>query len=154
MAVGEALGLGAPDMRDVEFVALLHDVGKVRIPKEIINKPGRLNDEERAIINRHTIEGELMLKRVGGLLGRVGTIVRSCHERWDGKAYPDGLAAEAIPLEARIVFVCDAFHAMTTDRPYRSALPEHEAMAEVAANSGTQFDPGVVDALFAALRKS
>jgi HD-GYP domain-containing protein (c-di-GMP phosphodiesterase class II) len=154
MAVGEELGLGAPDMRDVEFVALLHDVGKVRIPKEIINKPGRLTDEERAIINTHTIEGELMLEKVGGLLGRVGTIVRSCHERWDGRGYPDGLSGEDIPLVARIVALCDAYNAMTTDRPYRAALPEHEAVAEVAANSGTQFDPGVVDALFAVLRTS
>jgi HD-GYP domain-containing protein (c-di-GMP phosphodiesterase class II) len=154
MAVGEELGLGAPDMRDVEFVALLHDVGKVRIPKEIIKKPGRLTDEERAIINTHTIEGELMLEKVGGLLGRVGTIVRSCHERWDGRGYPDGLSGEDIPLVARIVALCDAYNAMTTDRPYRAALPEHEAMAEVAANSGTQFDPAAVDGLFAVLSKS
>jgi HD-GYP domain-containing protein (c-di-GMP phosphodiesterase class II) len=154
MAVAAELGLGAQDMRDVEFVALLHDVGKVRIPKEIINKPGRLNEEERAIINTHTIEGELMLKKVGGLLGRVGTVVRSCHERWDGKGYPDGVSGKDIPLVARIVALCDAYNAMTTDRPYRAALSEHEAMAEVVANSGSQFDPGVVDALFAVLRKT
>lgn len=153
-AVGDELGLGAQEMRDVEFVALLHDVGKVRIPKEIINKPGRLTDEERAIINTHTIEGELMLNKVGGLLGRVGTVVRSCHERWDGKGYPDGLSGEDIPLIARIVALCDAYNAMTTDRPYRAALAQHEAMAEVAANAGGQFDPTVVDALFTVLRKS
>jgi HD-GYP domain-containing protein (c-di-GMP phosphodiesterase class II) len=94
------------------------------------------------------------LRKVGGLLGRVGTIVRSCHVRWDGKGYPDGLRGEDIPLVARIVALCDAYNAMTTDRPYRAALLEHEAVAEVAANSGTQFDPGVVDALFAVLRKS
>jgi HD-GYP domain-containing protein (c-di-GMP phosphodiesterase class II) len=153
MAVGEELGLGVPDMRDVEFVALLHDVGKVRIPKEIINKPGRLTDEERAIVNTHTVEGELMLKKVGGLLGRVGTIVRSCHERWDGKGYPDGRSGEDIPLVARIVALCDAYNAMTTDRPYRAALPEHEAMAEVAANSGSQFDPQAVEALVAVVER-
>jgi HD-GYP domain-containing protein (c-di-GMP phosphodiesterase class II) len=151
LAVGAELGLGAEDLRDLEFVALLHDVGKVRIPKEIINKPGRLNDEERAIINTHTIEGELMLKKVGGLLGRVGAVVRSCHERWDGQGYPDGLSGEDVPLVARIVALCDAYNAMITDRPYRAALPEHEAMAEVAANSGSQFDPRAVDALVAVL---
>jgi HD-GYP domain-containing protein (c-di-GMP phosphodiesterase class II) len=149
LAVGTELGLGAQEMRDVEFVALLHDVGKVRIPKEIINKPGRLDDAERAIINTHTIEGELMLKKVGGLLGRVGTVVRSCHERWDGQGYPDGLSGEEIPLVARIVALCDAFNAMTTDRPYRAALLEDEALAEVAANSGSQFDPQAVEALIA-----
>jgi HD-GYP domain-containing protein (c-di-GMP phosphodiesterase class II) len=90
-----------------------------------------------------------MLKKVGGLLGRLGTIVRSCHERWDGKGYPDGLSGEDIPLVARIVALCDAYNAMTTDRPYRAALPEHEAMAEVVANAGSKFDPSVVDALVA-----
>jgi HD-GYP domain-containing protein (c-di-GMP phosphodiesterase class II) len=147
LAVADELGLDARDRRDTEFVALLHDVGKVRIPKEIINKPGALTDEERAIINTHTIEGERMLKKVGGLLGEVGAIVRSCHERWDGGGYPDGLPAEDIPLVARIVCCCDAFNAMTTDRPYRSALPFSEALAEVERNSGGQFDPAVVTAL-------
>jgi HD-GYP domain-containing protein (c-di-GMP phosphodiesterase class II) len=147
MAVADELALDAKDHRTVEFVALLHDVGKVRIPKEIINKPGALTDEERAIINTHTIEGERMLERVGGLLGEVGTIVRSCHERWDGEGYPDGLAGEQIPLVARIVACCDAYNAMTTDRPYRRALPVPDAIAELERNGGTQFDPAVVAAL-------
>jgi HD-GYP domain-containing protein (c-di-GMP phosphodiesterase class II) len=133
--------------RAAEFVALLHDVGKVRIPKEIINKPGALTDEERAIINTHTIEGERMLKKVVGLLGEIGTIVRSCHERWDGGGYPDGLAGEDIPLIARIVACCDAFNAMTTNRPYRAALPLDEALGELERGSGGQFDPTVIDAL-------
>jgi putative nucleotidyltransferase with HDIG domain len=151
MAVADELGLDAKERRDVEFVALLHDVGKVRIPKEIINKPGKLTDEERAIINTHTIEGERMLKKVGGLLGRVGTVVRSCHERWDGGGYPDGLSGKDIPLVARIVACCDAYNAMTTDRSYRAAMPEADARAEVARNAGGQFDPAVVEALFRAL---
>jgi putative nucleotidyltransferase with HDIG domain len=154
MAVADKLGLDAKERREVEFVALLHDVGKVRIPKEIINKPGKLTDEERAIINTHTIEGERMLKKVGGLLGRVGAVVRSCHERWDGGGYPDGLSDEAIPLVARIVSCCDAYNAMTTDRSYRAALPEREARAELERNAGGQFDPAVVDALFRVLQKS
>jgi putative nucleotidyltransferase with HDIG domain len=147
LAVADELGLDAGDRRAAEFVALLHDVGKVRIPKEIINKPGALTDDERAIINTHTIEGERMLKKVGGLLGQVGMIVRSCHERWDGGGYPDGLAGEDIPLIARIVSCCDAYNAMTTDRPYRAALPAAEALAELERNRGGQFDPAVVGAL-------
>ena len=95
----------------------------------------------------HTIAGQEILDRVGGLLGEVGTIVRSCHERWDGRGYPDGLEGEQIPLAARIVFACDAFNAMTTDRPYRDAMPVEEGLAELRANAGTQFDPAVVDAL-------
>jgi putative nucleotidyltransferase with HDIG domain len=152
LAVADDLGLSARERRSVEFVALLHDVGKVRIPKEIINKPGALTDEERAIINTHTIEGERMLDQVGGLLGEVGTVIRSCHERWDGSGYPDGLTSEKIPLVARIVACCDAFNAMTTDRPYRAALPVHEALAELERGSGGQFDPAVVASLTRILR--
>ena len=99
------------------------------------------------MIKSHTIEGQFILDRVGGLLGRVGEVVRSCHERWDGKGYPDGLAGEGIPLAARIVFACDAFNAMTTDRPYRAALDVDVALEELSSNAGTQFDPKVVDAL-------
>jgi HD-GYP domain-containing protein (c-di-GMP phosphodiesterase class II) len=147
LAVAGRLNLSARQRRSVELTALLHDVGKIRIPAEIINKPAALTAEERAVINTHTIEGERMLERVGGLLGEVGRLVRSCHERWDGQGYPDGLAGEDIPLVARIVCCCDAYNAMTTDRPYRAALPAAEALAEVERNSGTQFDPRVVEAL-------
>jgi putative nucleotidyltransferase with HDIG domain len=147
LSVVDELGLSPRDRRDAEFAALLHDVGKVRIPNEIINKRGPLTAEERAVIETHTIEGERMLHRVGGLLGSVGRIIRSCHERYDGSGYPDGLAGEQIPLVARIVACCDAFNAMTTDRPYRAALSHSEAVAELQRNRGTQFDPRVVDAL-------
>ena len=152
LAVADRLGLPARQRRSAELTALLHDVGKIRIPAEIISKPGALTDEERAVINTHTIEGERMLDRVGGLLGEVGRLVRSCHERWDGGGYPDGLAGEAIPIVARIVCCCDAYNAMTTDRPYRAALPASEALAEVERNSGTQFDPRVVAALAEAVQ--
>jgi HD-GYP domain-containing protein (c-di-GMP phosphodiesterase class II) len=147
LAVGAELGLSPSERRDCEFTALLHDVGKIRVPTEIINKPGALTPEERLIINLHTIWGQEMLERVGGLLGRVGRLVRSCHERWDGDGYPDGLAGTEIPLVARIVCCCDAFNAMTTDRPYRKALSQADAVAELRACSSTQFDPAVVDAL-------
>jgi len=149
LEVCDRLGLSARERRDAEFVALLHDVGKIRIPGEIINKPGPLTPAERAVIETHTIEGEQLLTRVGGLLGQVGHLVRSCHERWDGNGYPDGLAGEEIPLIARIVCTTDAFSAMTTDRPYRKARPVEEAVEELRRCSGTQFDPQVVEALAA-----
>ena len=153
LAVADELGLSARQRRDAEFAALLHDVGKVRIPDEIINKPGPLTDEERNIIERHTIEGEQMLLRVGGLLGEIGRIVRACHERWDGTGYPDGVAGEEIPIIARIVCCCDAFNAMTSDRSYRKALSAEEAVAELRRNRGTQFDPAVIDALIATVER-
>jgi putative nucleotidyltransferase with HDIG domain len=145
--VAAELGLSPRDRRLAEFAALLHDVGKVRIPTEIIQKPGKLTPEEWAIMKTHTLEGEQMLGRIGGFLAEVGTIVRSCHERFDGRGYPDGLAGDDIPLVARIVCCCDAFNAMTTDRPYRRALPLDEAIAEVRRSTPGHFDPQVVDAL-------
>jgi HD-GYP domain-containing protein (c-di-GMP phosphodiesterase class II) len=154
VAVAGVVGLSPRELRHTEFAALLHDVGKIRIPNEIITKPGPLTAEERAIIETHTIEGEKLLAKVGGLLGEVGRIVRSCHERYDGRGYPDGLAGEDIPVVARIVACCDAFHAMTTDRPYRSALPLEEALAELRRGSGTQFDPEVVAALLGVVATS
>lgn len=146
-AVADEVGIAPEGRQELEFAALLHDVGKISIPKEILHKPAALTEHEFEIIKHHTIEGQFMLDRVGGLLGRVGEIVRSCHERWDGKGYPDGLAGEEIPVAARIVFVCDAYNAMTTDRPYRAAMPSEAAVAELVANTGTQFDPKVVKAL-------
>ena len=147
LAVSDELGLDARGRRDAEFVALLHDVGKIRVPSEIINKPGALDDAEWAVMKHHTIEGERMLAGVGGLLAQVGNVVRSCHERWDGGGYPDGLAGDEIPLIARIVMACDAYSAMTTDRAYRGAMSKPEAIAELLVNAGTQFDPLVVQTL-------
>jgi HD-GYP domain-containing protein (c-di-GMP phosphodiesterase class II) len=149
LEVARKLGLDARERRNAEFVALLHDVGKIRIPSTIINKAGPLEPDERALIETHTIEGEAMLAKVGGLLGEIGHIVRSCHERWDGNGYPDRLAGEAIPLIARIVCCADAFSAMTTDRPYRRACSTEAALAELRRCAGTHFDPAVVEALAA-----
>jgi HD-GYP domain-containing protein (c-di-GMP phosphodiesterase class II) len=147
--VSDRLGLDSRQRRNVEFAALLHDVGKIAVPKEIINKPGPLDDDEWKIMHRHTIEGEEMLNRVGGVLGEVGSIVRSSHEHYDGSGYPDGLVGKAIPIEARIVTCCDAFSAMTTTRSYRKAMPLKAALAELHTCTGTQFDPEVVAALVA-----
>jgi putative nucleotidyltransferase with HDIG domain len=146
LAVGEALGLDAEQRRNLEFGALLHDVGKIAIPKEIINKPGKLDPHEWTIIATHTVEGQKMLDRVGGFMRNVGLIVRSHHERWDGTGYPDGLVGDAIPLEARIITCCDSWSAMRTDRSYRNALSHEVALAELQANTGLQFDPDIVAA--------
>jgi putative nucleotidyltransferase with HDIG domain len=147
LAVGEELGVEPERQRNLEFGALLHDVGKVAIPKEIINKPGKLDPHEWTIIKTHTIEGQRMLDQVGGFMREVGAVVRAHHERWDGGGYPDGAAGERIPIEARIVTACDAWNAMRTDRAYRQALSYEAAVAEMIASSGTQFDPRIVEAL-------
>jgi HD-GYP domain-containing protein (c-di-GMP phosphodiesterase class II) len=147
LAVSDRLGLSFEQRRNVEFAALLHDVGKISVPDEIINKAGPLDDEEWKVIRQHTIEGERMLKRIGGVLAEVGKIVRASHEDFDGSGYPDGLAGEEIPIEARIVTCCDAFSAMTTTRSYRKAMGTDAAVAELRACAGTQFDPDVVASL-------
>jgi putative nucleotidyltransferase with HDIG domain len=149
LAVGDRLALDARRRRNLEFAALLHDVGKIAVPKEIINKPGKLDAAEWEIIKTHTVKGQAMLERVGGFMVEVGAIVRSHHERWDGKGYPDGLVADQTPLEARIVSCCDAWNAMRTDRSYRRAMPYETAVSQMHENTGTQFDPAVVRALLA-----
>ena len=154
LATGARLGLSPDRMRNLEFAALLHDVGKVAIPKTIINKPGRLDADEWALIKTHTIEGQRMLDRVGGFMSDVGQIVRWHHERWDGGGYPDGLAGEAIPLEARIITCCDSYNAMTTTRSYRAALAADVAADELRRCAGSQFDATVVDAVLSAVADS
>jgi HD-GYP domain-containing protein (c-di-GMP phosphodiesterase class II) len=150
--VTDELGCGEDVRREAELGAMLHDIGKIAIPVEILNKPGRLDPREWQIMQTHTIEGQRMLNRIGGLLGRVGLIVRASHERWDGTGYPDGLAGEDIPLAARIVCACDAYNAMTTRRPYRAPMSPAAAVAELEACSGTQFDPQLVRGLAALVR--
>jgi putative nucleotidyltransferase with HDIG domain len=153
VSVGEEMGVDEDTLRATEMGALLHDIGKIAVPDEIINKPGPLDDDEWAIMKTHTVEGERMLQQVGGLLSSVGIVVRASHERWDGGGYPDGLVGEAIPLPARIVSACDAFNAMTTDRSYRKALPLEVAISELEKNAGTQFAPDVVVALVAVVTR-
>ncbi|MGO9902692.1 MAG: HD domain-containing phosphohydrolase [Solirubrobacteraceae bacterium] len=147
LSVGEQLELSAEQQRNLEFAALLHDVGKIAISKQIINKPGQLDADEWTIVKTHPIEGQKMLDRVGGFMHEVGMIVRSHHERWDGTGYPDGLAGDAIPLEARIIAGCDTWNAMRTDRAYRKALSREAALTELLAAAGSQLDPRVVDTL-------
>ncbi len=144
--VGRRMALRGANLRALRHAALLHDIGKIAVPSEILNKPGPLTDEEFEQVKRHSIAGPRMLERVPRLRPSL-PLIRSAHERWDGAGYPDGLVAEQIPLGARIIAVCDAFHAMTSDRPYRDAMPRHEALAELGRCAGTQFDPDVVRAL-------
>jgi putative nucleotidyltransferase with HDIG domain len=154
LEVAEELGLDERQRHNVELAALLHDIGKIVIPDTIINKPGPLTDEEWALMKTHTVEGQRMLDRVGGVLREVGMIVRASHERWDGGGYPDGLAGTRIPREATVVAAADAYNAMTTDRSYRRARSHAEALEEMRACAGSQFAPDVVAALVAVVARS
>ena len=142
--IGEQLGLEPQMLKRIELAALFHDIGKIGIPEEILAKPGPLTTEERKLIETHPELGERILSPIEQLED-VRPIVRACHERFDGNGYPDGLRGEQIPLEARIIFACDAFHAMTTARPYRTALPVEEARRRLLEAAGTQFDPTVIE---------
>ncbi|HEX4344144.1 MAG TPA: HD-GYP domain-containing protein [Solirubrobacteraceae bacterium] len=153
LEIADEMGLSEDDRRLVEFGALLHDVGKIAVPKSIVNKPGPLDDDEWKVMRQHTVAGQRMLDKVGGSMTDVGAIVRASHERWDGNGYPDGIAGEAVPLPARIVSVADTFHAITTTRPYRRAQSPEAAVKELRACAGTQFDPQVVDALVRVLAR-
>jgi diguanylate cyclase (GGDEF)-like protein len=148
---GRMLGLRRDQLEELARGAELHDLGKLAVPEEILNKPGPLDEGEWEFIHQHTIVGERIL-RASVALRNVASIVRSTHERWDGAGYPDGLAGEEIPLASRIIAVCDAFAAMTSTRPYRSAMTPEQALAELERGAGTQFDPNVVRVLTAHVR--
>jgi putative nucleotidyltransferase with HDIG domain len=154
LAVGVAaeLELDLEAVRGIELGAALHDIGKVRVPESILNKPGPLTDEEWAVMKTHPEIGEHILRPIQSLRN-ILPVVRHHHERWDGTGYPDGLSGRAIPLGARIVAVCDAYRAMTENRPYRAALSASETRAELEAGAGTQFDEDCVKALFQALAR-
>jgi two-component system, cell cycle response regulator len=145
LAVGRELHLGPEALDEVARAAELHDVGKIAVPDAILDKPGPLDPVEWSFMRRHPLIGERILLAAPALRP-VARLVRSSHERWDGGGYPDGLRADEIPLGARVVAVCDAFDAMTSDRPYREPISEAEAIAELRRCAGTQFDPMVVEA--------
>jgi len=149
-AVARSMGLSDAAVREVRHAAELHDVGKVGIPDAIIEKPGPLDEEEWTFMRRHTVIGERIVSAAPAL-AEVAVLVRSSHERYDGGGYPDRLGGEAIPIGARIISVCDAFDAMTADRPYRAALTPQDALAELRRCAGSQFDPRVVEVFQKAL---
>ena len=144
LRVGEALGLDERTLKQLELGALLHDIGKIGIPSDILSKPGRLTAAERRLVQTHPELGERIIAPIDRLQS-VCPIVRHGHERWDGSGYPDGISGEDIPIESRIIFVCDAYHAMTTDRPYRRRLSHPEALRRLADGADRQFDPRVVE---------
>ena len=150
-AVGRRMGLDDERLRFLEYAALLHDIGKIGVPGYVLNKPGPLDAEENAIMRQHPVIGERIVASVP-FLTPIRPIVRAEHERWDGLGYPDGLAAEAIPIEARIIHACDAFQAMSSDRPYRRARPRDWILNEIASQAGKQFDPTVAGALLEVIR--
>jgi putative nucleotidyltransferase with HDIG domain len=142
-----AVRLGLPaDRVHLTFLAgRLHDIGKCATDNEVLLKPSALDEQERIHMRRHPEVGSAMLAHFS-LFSEVAGFVRSHHERWDGSGYPDGLSGEAIPLESRIIAVVDSYDAMTTTRPYRVALPQHEAVRRLQAGAGQQWDPRIVAA--------
>ena len=150
--IGEQMSLPQALIEDLRYAGIFHDVGKIAVPDALINKPGPLSDQEWELIKQHPVAGAEILAPVPFLYG-VRTIVRHAHEHWDGSGYPDGLAGAQIPLGARIVLAADAYHAMTSDRPYRRGMSDSEAQRELRAQSGTQFDPEVVEALVSVLER-
>lgn len=146
--LGERLRLSLVDLFELELAALFHDVGKLAVPETILSKSDSLDYQELAVVRCHAIWGAELLASIPGL-APVATLVRFHHERWDGGGYPDGIDGERIPLASRILAVCDAYHAMTSDRSYRAALPRERAVAELRGAAGHQFDPAVVDSFLA-----
>jgi HD domain/GAF domain len=149
-AVGRRLGMSDADVETLRYAAILHDIGELGVPEAILNKPGPLTPEERPAIERHPLIGEGILTPVEFLADAL-PLVRAAHERWDGSGYPDGLAGAEIPLGARILFACDCYEAMLSERPYRSALEPEQARAELRRVAGSQLDPRVVEALLGVL---
>jgi len=143
--IGHELGLSRPDAPEIEFGFLLHDVGKLAVPDSILFKPGPLTVEERALMSRHTIVGAEIMRDIE-FLAEASKVVRSHHEHWDGNGYPDRLSGEEIPQTARVFAVADVFDALTTNRPYRAALSFAQARQMIDEESGSHFDPLVVEA--------
>jgi len=149
-AVARGLALSSTEIDHVKAAALLHDIGKVAIPDDVLNKPGPLDDDEWKVMREHPVIGERILRAIPGM-GPIARIVRHEHERFDGAGYPDGIGGDQIPVGARIILACDAYHAMTSDRPYRKGMSHAEAVRELAEHAGSQFDPRVTELLIGTL---
>lgn len=150
--VAQQMSLSEAEVSIARQAALLHDIGKIGVPDSVLKKCGTLNDIEIEMIRKHTAIGARMVASLEGL-APLAPIIRASHERWDGKGYPDGLSGEEIPLSARIVHACDAWHAMLSDRPYRKALSVETAIEQLKKYAGKQFDPGMVSALMVVLKR-
>ena len=144
VAVARRMGLSEGEVAEVEQAALLHDIGKIGVGDTILNKLGPLNDAEWELMRMHPVIGEEIVASTKGL-SHLAPAIRAEHERWDGEGYPDGLKGEDIPIASRIILVCDAFHAMTSDRPYRNALEVDVALEALEKNAGAQFCPCAVE---------
>jgi HD-GYP domain-containing protein (c-di-GMP phosphodiesterase class II) len=144
--VGERVGMPDEDLGLLEYAARLHDVGKLGVPDAILQKPGPLDEDEWVVMRRHPEWGAEMIAQVPGLED-LASLVVAHHERWDGSGYPHGLSGDRIPLASRVISACDAFEAMVSRRPYREPLSVEEAVAELVAGAGTQFDPEVIRAV-------
>ena len=143
--IAEALGLPPAEVKRIHRAAVLHDIGKIRTPDEILKKPGKLDDEEFKIMRQHSAEGKRILSQLkGGVDKKILDYVGYHHERWDGKGYPEGLKGDDIPAGAQIIAVADTYDALTSDRPYRKGMPQEKALSIMAENSGTQFSPVVL----------
>lgn len=152
MKIAERLGLNVYRSRRLYWASLLHDIGKIYIPQSILNKPGRLSEEEYRLVKIHPVKSEELVMSIGGL-DDIGKIIRSHHERWDDRGYPDGLKGEEIPLESRIICIADAVDAMSSDRPYRKGMTKEEIIKEIERCSGTQFDPELSKIMIEILQK-
>ena len=152
VAVSEELGISGRELHAIRMGALLHDVGKIGIPESILNKPGPLTDDEFSVMKRHTVIGADIIAGIPGM-SEVVALVRSSHERWDGRGYPDGTAGNEVPRGSYVIAVCDAYHAMTEDRVYRKAMSPELALLELRRCSGTQFMPAAVLALETVVRR-
>lgn len=148
--VARRLGASPEEVQLAKNVALLHDVGKIGVPDAVLSKPGPLTPDEWVLMREHPVIGARIVASIPGL-EHLASAIRAEHERWDGKGYPDELKGKVIPFSSRVVFVCDAYHAMVSDRPYRAAIPESEARRELERGAGHQFDPLAVQALLAGL---
>lgn len=151
-AIGRRMGFAGERLELLETAALLHDIGKIAVPIGILQSPQPLSGDERTLIEKHTLDSQRIVESIDGLRA-LGPILRAAHERWDGAGYPDGIAGPDIPLESRIVFVCDSFEAMTADRPYSEPRDAEDALEEIERSAGTQFDPSVVPHLRAVLTR-
>ncbi|MCS6829873.1 MAG: diguanylate cyclase [Armatimonadota bacterium] len=150
--IAEELGLSEEEKHTLRLAGLVHDVGKIGVPDEVLLKPDMLTAEEYEAMKQHAVLGAVMVAALPGM-EQIIPIVRSHHERWDGRGYPDGLAGEQIPFLARVLTVADAFSAMTTDRPYRKGIDWRSALSELQGQKGKQFDPLVVDAFIASINR-